>query len=560
MLKKLVRMLFGKPGQSSSGTGDTDARPTAGKDTAPPSRGRKPDTNTQSGKRDDSHADGSRRHKQRNSHNNAGSGSQKRSDHHSGKANERRHSNELPAALRKLDLRNVNVVAREDHNISRRDISPNALKVLYRLNEAGFQAFLVGGGVRDLLLGGHPKDFDISTDATPEQVREVFRNSRVIGRRFKIAHVRFGQEIIEVTTFRAHHEIETEVEEGESRKHIRDLDSAHSSTGMILRDNVYGSINEDALRRDFTVNALYYTTNGFWLLDFVDGLPDIKNKLIRMIGDPEQRYREDPVRILRAIRLAAKLGFSIHKDTEAPIAKLATLLESISSARLFDETVKLFTGGSAEATFELLRRYKVAVYLFRPTLRCLSDKNSSDSQLVQLALQNTDKRLADGKSVTPAFLYAALLWPPMQALLKEQYADRPAPFTAMQDAATDVIVEQLKFTAIPKRFTAVMREIWELQWRMQPQSRKQVESVISHPRFRAAYDFLLLREESGESLNNAGDWWTKFQLADRGGQDVMIEGLQAVKTPRKRRRKPNKPSASRQADTQSVHKTEPAGD
>lgn len=550
MLKKLVRMLFGKSGQSSTESGNSDARKNTdtrnNKDraTAEPSSSRASGSGQQ--------AAGSRPSSSRPStqHNNDSRPRKPRSA-------DQRQAKELPPALRKLDLRKVDVVAREDHNISRRDISPNALKVLYRLNDAGFQAFLVGGGVRDLLLGGHPKDFDISTDATPEQVREVFRNSRIIGRRFKIAHVRFGQEIIEVTTFRAHHEIETEVEEGESRKHIRDLDSAHSSTGMILRDNVYGSINEDALRRDFTVNALYYTANGFWLLDFVDGLPDIKNKLIRMIGDPEQRYREDPVRILRAIRLAAKLDFKIHKDTEAPIARLATLLESISSARLFDETVKLFTGGSAEATFELLRRYKVADYLFKPTLNCLADKNSPDSRLVQLALQNTDKRLADGKSVTPAFLYAALLWPPMQALLREQFGDRPAPLAAMQDAATDVIVEQLRFTAIPKRFTAVMREIWELQWRMQPQSRKQVESVIAHPRFRAAYDFLLLREESGEALNNAGDWWTKFQLADRGEQEVMIEGLQAVKAPRKRRRKPNKPSAAKQAET---HNTEPAGD
>jgi poly(A) polymerase len=314
---------------------------------------------------------------------------------------------------------------------------------------------------------------------------------------------------------------------------------------MILRDNVYGSINEDAIRRDFTVNALYYTANGFWLLDFVNGLSDIEDRLIRMIGDPETRYKEDPVRILRAIRLAAKLDFRIHKDTEAPIARLAILLESISPARLFDETVKLFTGGQAEATFELLRRYKVADYLFKPTLRCLSEKNSTDSRLVQLALQNTDKRLADGKSVTPAFLYAALLWPAMQAILREQFQDRLAPLTAMQDAATDTILEQLRFTAIPKRFTAVMREIWELQWRMQPQSRKQVESVIAHPRFRAAYDFLLLREESGEQLDNAGDWWTQYQLADRAGQEVMIEALSNIKAPRKRRRKPRSSSAPR---------------
>lgn len=551
MLKKLVRMLFGKNSQNGAGSGQHNTR--------------KPDGSAPGGARTQESAGDpsvSERQSSRNPRKQTDTRPHKpRTARESGnRHNSRAVTTELPPALRQLDLRNVDVIAREDHNISRRDISPNALKVLYRLNDAGYQAFLVGGGVRDLLLGGHPKDFDISTDATPEQVREVFRNSRIIGRRFKIAHVRFGQEIIEVTTFRAHHAIETEVEEGESRRHIRDLDSAHSSTGMILRDNVYGSINEDAMRRDFTVNALYYTTNGFWLLDFVNGMPDIKNKLIRMIGDPGQRYREDPVRILRAIRLAAKLGFRIHKDTEEPIASLAGLLESISPARLFDETVKLFTGGSAEATFELLRRYKVADYLFEPTLRCLTDKNSSDSRLVQLALQNTDKRLAEGKSVTPAFLYAALLWPPMQRVLREQSGDRQASLAAMQDAATDVILTQLQFTAIPKRFTAVMREIWELQWRMQPKSRKQVESVIAHPRFRAAYDFLLLREESGEPLNNAGAWWTEFQLADRGGQETMIENLQTVKAPRKRRRKPGRSSAPGKTDAPKPDTTEPAGD
>lgn len=528
MLKKLVRMLFGNKSQS----GNTPAQDSAGERAN--DRPRRQDSSRTHASRAPRQADRSKAGRPRQ---NPG-------------AHER--DSELPPALRKLDLKDVKVVSREDHNISRRDISPNALKVLYRLNDAGYQAFLVGGGVRDLLLRGHPKDFDISTDATPEQVREVFRNSRVVGRRFKIAHVRFGQEIIEVTTFRAHHEIETEVEEGESRKHIRDLDSAHSSTGMILRDNVYGSINEDALRRDFTVNALYYTTNGFWLLDFVDGLRDIEQRLIRMIGDPETRYREDPVRILRAIRLAAKLDFNIHKDTEAPIAKLATLLESISPARLFDETVKLFTNGQSEATFDLLRRYRVADYLFKPTLACLKDPHNSDNKLIRLALQNTDKRLAEGKSVTPAFLYAALLWPPMMAQLREQFGERQAPIAAMQEAATDVIMEQLRYTAIPKRFTAVIREIWELQWRLQPGSRRQIESAISHPRFRAAYDFLLLREAAGEPTNGAGAWWTEFQLTDHAGQDAMIEGLQAVKSaPRKRRRKP-KPRNPAQTQTESA--------
>lgn len=442
-----------------------------------------------------------------------------------------------------LDLRNVSVIQREDHSISRKDISPSALKVLYRLNDAGHQAFLVGGGVRDLLLGGHPKDFDISTDATPEQVKELFRNSRVVGRRFKIVHVRFGREIIEVTTFRAHHDIETEVDEGASRRHIRDLDSAHSSSGMILRDNVYGSINEDAMRRDFTVNALYYTTRDFLLLDFVNGLPDIEKRLIRMIGDPDTRYREDPVRILRAIRLAAKLDFTIEPATEAPLQEVASLLESISSARLFDETVKLFTTGKAEATFDMLCRYRVADYLFKPTLDCIQDPASPESKLVRLAFQNTDQRLAQGKSVTPAFLYAALLWPALQQTLRDASGSGSPSMPLVHQAASDVISEQLQYTAIPKRFTAMMREMWELQWRLTPRSRKNVESLIAHPRFRAAYDFLLLREAAGENTGGTGTWWTQFQAGDRAGQETMIEALQAARPARKRRRKPRKPES-----------------
>lgn len=541
MLKKLARMLFGK-----TNTVPADSQKSAAADNQPEPIRSEPTLNRERNSPHQSAHQSAHQPARQPARHGDKSKRDQRDTKKSGKGTQSSHAgkDDLPAELRKLDLRGVKVVQREDHNISRKDISPNALKVLYRLNDAGFQSYLVGGGVRDLLLGGHPKDFDISTSATPEEVKDLFRNSRVIGRRFKIVHVRFGREIIEVTTFRAHHEIETEVEEGESRRHIKHLDSAHSSTGMILRDNVYGSINEDAVRRDFTVNALYYTTNRFLILDFVNGLPDIDNRLIRMIGDPEIRYREDPVRILRAIRLAAKLDFTIEATTEAPIYKLCDLLESISSARLFDETVKLFTGGKAEATFALLRKYKVADYLFRPTLRCLTDGDTADSRLLQLALQNTDKRLAEGKSVTPAFLYAALLWPPLQQQLRDEAGNKPVSLPMLQQAATDVITDQLRYTAIPKRFTSVMREIWELQPRLIARNKRNVESVIAHPRFRAAYDFLLLREESGEQLDHAGQWWTEFQIADRGGQDVMIENLQPARAPRKRRRKPRKPEST----------------
>lgn len=468
---------------------------------------------------------------------------------HSPKPSEKRRSRHDTAssdgfALQAKDLASippadVNIIKRDGHTISRQDISSAALKVLYRLGDAGYQAYLVGGGVRDLLLGGHPKDFDISTNATPEQVKAVFRNARIIGRRFKIVHVRFGREIIEVTTFRAHHDTQP-LTEDQDRKSIKHLDSAHAASGMILRDNVYGKIDEDAMRRDFSVNAIYYTTKGFALLDFVDGLADIEARLIRMIGNPEQRYREDPVRLLRAVRLASKLGFTIEPQTKAPIKSLAPLLASISSARLFDETVKLFTTGKAKHTFNMLREYDLADYLFKPALLALDQAKPVHARLLEKAMDNTDKRLAQGKSITPAFMYAALLWPALHQQLAQlhSHSGRP-PMPILQQAASQVIVEQLQFTAIPKRLTAMMREIWELQWRISPRSAKQVESVYSHPKFRAAYDFLILREEAGEETGNAGQWWTDFQACDSTGQSAMVNNLAppASKNKRKRRRR-----------------------
>jgi poly(A) polymerase len=444
------------------------------------------------------------------------------------------------AHLQDLDLSSATIIERQEHCISRRGISPNALKVLYRLNETGFHAFLVGGGVRDLLLQNSPKDFDISTNATPEDIKLLFRNARIIGRRFKIVHLSFGREIIEVTTFRAHHTVANEFDTDESRQGIRGLDSAHSTDGMILRDNVYGSINEDALRRDFTVNALYYTINQFIIIDFAHGMDDLNDRLIRVIGDPETRYREDPVRLLRAIRFAAKLNVTIEPGTRAPMDRLAWLLESISPARLFDESIKLFTGGSAEATFSVLRQFKIAEYLFKATLDSTSDPESPASRLVTLALRNTDTRLAAGKSVTPAFLYAALLWPPLQDALKAANADNPPGLVELQDAASRVIMEQLQRTAIPRRFTTAMREIWEMQSRLNPRSRRNVETILAHPRFRAGYDFLLLREEAGEDLGGLGQWWTDLQSADRSLQETMMAELDKRGPKKSKRRKPGR--------------------
>jgi poly(A) polymerase len=454
------------------------------------------------------------------------------------------------ANLADLDLSGASVIEREDHCISRKSISPNALKVLYRLSEAGYHAFLVGGGVRDLLLGDTPKDFDISTDATPEEIKQLFRNAMIIGRRFKIIHLRYGREIIEVTTFRAPHAPENNFQENAPNRSIKGLDSAHSSTGMILRDNVYGNINEDALRRDFTANALYYTIDGFRIIDFANGMADIENRLLRIIGNPATRYREDPVRLLRAIRFAAKLDFTIEPGTRAPMDELADLLRSIAPARLFDESLKLLIGGQAEKTFALLRQFRAGEVLFQDTLAATTDPELPASRMVVLALRNTDTRLAADKSVTPAFLYAALLWPPLQQYIASLPEDTgTGSLIQQQEAANRVILKQLQITAIPKRFTMAMREIWELQLRLGIRTRRGVETVYAHPRFRAAYDFLLLREEAGELLDGLGQWWTDFQHGDKNQQEQMLAALgKSGNQKRRRRRKPVRKTSSEAGD------------
>lgn len=438
-------------------------------------------------------------------------------------------------------IERATVIERDNHPISRKHISPNAVKVLYKLAEAGYHGFLVGGGVRDLLLERRPKDFDIATDASPEQLKSLFRNARIIGRRFKIIHLRFGREIIEVTTFRAPHDSENTIADDVPRRRIQNQASAHSESGMILRDNVYGNIDEDALRRDFTINALYYTIDGFRILDFSTGVDDLRTKQIRMIGDPAERYKEDPVRMLRAIRFAAKLGFTIEPNTEKPIDELAYLLESISTARLFDETIKLLSSGDAVDTFALLRRYRPGEYLLAPTLHALDQLSGPACKLVDLALENTDARLAEGKSVTPAFLFAALLWPVLQLRLSEQQDDEGNPRQLFQQAAQDALMDQIQYTAVPKRFTIAAREIWDLQARLERDNRRSVESAFSHPRFRAAYDFLLLREEAGEDLGGRGEWWTKFQ---QGDTNLNIENVRKDDGARpKRRRRRRRPKA-----------------
>ncbi len=391
------------------------------------------------------------------------------------------------------------IIPRDHHSISRTNISEYALKVLYRLKKEGYEGYLVGGGVRDLLLGQEPKDFDVVTDATPEQVRRLFNNSRLIGKRFKLVHVVFGREIIEVATFRGHHSNAT----GKQEAH-------QSESGMLLRDNVYGTIEEDAMRRDFTVNALYYNIHNFAVHSYAGGIDDIHNGQLRLIGDPATRYREDPVRMIRAVRFAAKLNFEIEAETAAPISELAPLLGEIPPARLFEEVLKLFMAGHALETFRLLEEYSLFEPLFPQTQQCL-DTSDFYRQFIEQALINSDDRIRQGKTLTPAFLYAVFLWPPMleQSKLLADKGMPPAP--AMHQAASQVMSNQQARIAIPRRFITPLREIWDLQRRLIRRQAKFVESTASHPRFRAAYDFLLLREAVGESLNGSGNWWTKYQ-------------------------------------------------
>ncbi|WP_444923304.1 polynucleotide adenylyltransferase PcnB [Microbulbifer sp. DLAB2-AF] len=414
---------------------------------------------------------------------------------------------------RKPAKKGPRVIARNDHNISRRDISRAALTVMKRLQEAGYQAYIVGGGVRDLMLGGHPKDFDVATDATPEQAKVLFRGARIVGRRFRILHARIGREVIEVTTFRGHHS------DGETHE------AKQSEHGMLLRDNVYGDLESDAMRRDFTVNALYYTTDGFAVHDYTGGVEDINNRLIRMIGAPATRYKEDPVRMLRAVRFAAKLDFAIEPATEAPLKELAPLLRNIAPARLFDEILKLLMSGQGERTFELLRRYHLWQHLF-PDNAAQIEKSPAALELTKRALRNTDQRIQADMRVTPAFLYAALLWPAVDEEQKKLIEKGIPPAPALAQAAQKITSNQLAHTAIPKRFSIPMREIWDLQHRLPQRGGSRAQRQLEHPRFRAAYDFLLLREECGEIEPGLGNWWTDFQQADDEQRQQMVRKLQ----------------------------------
>ena len=442
----------------------------------------------------------------------------------------------------------LRVIARDEHGLSRKQMSQNALRVLYRLREAGFGGYLVGGAVRDLLVGGAPKDYDVATDATPEQVKSLFRNCRLIGRRFRLAHVVYGREIIEVATFRANG--------GDDAVGDREVHEG----GRLLRDNIYGTIEEDAVRRDFTANALYYAIEDFSVRDYAGGYDDVQARLLRLIGDPEARYREDPVRMLRAARLAAKLDFTIEAGTAEPIPRLALLLGEAAPARLFEETLKLFLSGHAVASFERLEAHGLLAALLPETAQALaSNKSGALRRMLVQGLRNTDARVAADESVSPAFLYAVLLWPAYCRALAMLQAQGVHAADAQRRAADRVTLHQVSRTALPRRFSLPMQEIWLFQQRFSQRQRKRVLRLLAHPRFRAAFDFLELRLAASDAHAEDVAFWREAQLdpaatvaaSEREQLEADAEAGDAD-APRKRRRRRRNGSSASGAPTESA--------
>ena len=438
--------------------------------------------------------------------------------------------------------------------MSRALIAPSALKVLYRLKDGGYQAFLVGGCVRDILLGITPKDFDVATDALPDEVRGLFRNCRLIGRRFRLAHVRFGEHVVEVATFRAEHaadepDVEGSIEEGEGEAEVEselaaDPDDRRvlDERGRLLRDNVYGSIGQDVWRRDFTCNALYYNIGDFSIWDYVGGFADIQARVLRLIGDPETRYREDPVRMLRAVRFQSKLGFSLDPATAEPLPRLSTLIDGVPPARLLDEVQKLYLTGSARRAHELLREHGLFEHLFPATAAHLAAEPAGvAARVLRAGLESTDGRAREGRSLTPMFLFAVLLFGPVSAAAQRRFdAGMPAS-QAIAEACDEVVSAQCRRISLPKRYSIPMREMLALQPRFHRRAGRKALSLLSHPRFRAAYDFLLLRAEAGAEDPALARWWTEIQELPAEERVTRAEALQPEPgqpdTPRRRRRR-----------------------
>jgi poly(A) polymerase len=467
------------------------------------------------------------------------------------------------------------IIPRDQHPISRQHISPDALRVLYRLKDAGFQAFLVGGCVRDLLLGIKPKDFDVATDALPEQVKKLFRNCRLVGRRFRLAHVFFGRETIEVATFRASAapppgedpppdadaDGDEELDDSDATPAVRDprFDPEEDegarvmdAEGRILRDNVYGSIDEDVWRRDFTANSLYYNIADFSVWDYVGGVEDVKARRLKLIGDPETRFREDPVRMLRAARFEAKLGFTIESGTAEPIPRLAELLGSVPPARLFDETIKLFLSGHGLRSLDALRAHGLLAALLPSVDDCLTRYPATPiEKLLRRGLENTDRRVLDGRSVTPTFLFAILLYGPIALAIEKQPRERWTDTQTILEAVDAAVRGVLETVAVPKRFTLGVRDIYVMQPRLEAPRGRRALRLLEHPKFRAAFDLLQLRVEVGMAHQDTVRWWEALQaatpeqrekLADASANVRPREGGTARK-PGSRRRRRRRPAA-----------------
>lgn len=430
-----------------------------------------------------------------------------------------RHNHQTDKNNKNTDV-SRDVIARSEHTISRNAISQNALRVMYRLKEAGYQAFLVGGGVRDILLNRAPKDFDVATDAHPEAIRELFRNSRIIGRRFRLVHVFYDGEIIEVSTFRANMAESTRLPEQKTQ--------IHAETGMIHRDNTYGTVEEDAWRRDFTVNALYYNIADFSVVDYTHGMHDLKHKLIRIIGDPAQRFHEDPVRMLRAIRFAAKLNFELEKKTEIAVKALPHLLQHVPTSRLYDECLKLFFEGNAWVTYQKLVQYHYMHALFPQTMYALQAEKKShekNATLIELAMKATDARLKADESVNPAFLLAVLLWPELQEQVSKIKNKKVKFYLRLHQLIGDVIHLQVEAMMIPKRLQFAIQAIWVLQFQLERRRVSRILTTFHHRYFRAAFDFMGLRVQAGEINAEHYEWWKQFQTLDTEAQAALVEKL-----------------------------------
>jgi poly(A) polymerase len=430
---------------------------------------------------------------------------------------------------RMFKARQPKIVPYSAHGIARERISPCALKVTQTLQENGHTAYVVGGAVRDAILGWEPKDFDVATSATPEQVRELFRRSRIIGRRFRIVHVMCGRETVEVSTYRA----------GAAAAEEQDQQFADEH-GRLLRDNVFGNQEQDAIRRDFTINALFYDPATQQVWDYHDGVDDLKKKKLRMIGDPEQRYREDPVRMLRAVRLSASRGLEIDQSTREPIKSLTPLLANVPPARLFDEMLKLLLSGHAYECVMALRHEGLHHGLL-PMLDVILDQPMGE-RFVMMSLRNTDARIKNDKSVSPSFLFASLLWHEVLAAWKKLESDGMPQIPALYQAMDQVVQSQAEKLAIPRRYGSDMKEIWVMQPRFLQRNGRRPYRLIENPRFRAGYDFLLLRCASGEVDPAVGEWWTRFQHGDETERRELLaqltnDGAEPAKRKRRRRRK-----------------------